>query len=272
MRSGTVEVDKALIPYTRTGNGQARLVLLHGLTDDGACWSRVAMALADEFDLLMPDARGHGNSSRIGDDGFTVSRLASDVVGVLDALGMRDAVLFGHSMGAITAAAVAADRPDLVRVLVLEDPPLDIPSVADDVRRAGMLAEVAPWGGLDARARHALARVVHPEWDPVETDAWADAKAALDPAVLDHVDLFDAYDWRGVLDRLERPGLLVTGDVALGAIVTDAVAGEASRLWSSGRVLHVPGAGHCVHRDRWAAAMTPIRSYLLEQIGGLDLA
>ena len=194
-----------------------------------------------------------------------MARLASDLVGILDELGIRDALLFGHSMGAITAAVVAANRPDLVRALVLEDPPLDIPIVQDDVRRSGMLAEVAPWGRLDADARHARARIAHPEWDQLETDPWADAKAVVDPKVLDHLDLFDNFDWRGILGRLECPGLLVTGDPARGAIVTEAVAEEALRLWPSGRVVNIPGAGHCVHRDRWTEAMEPIRSYLLQK-------
>ena len=49
------------------------------------------------------------------------------------------------------------------------------------------------------------ARIVHPEWDRLETDPWADAKAAVDTAIADHLDLFDGYDWRGVSARLERP-------------------------------------------------------------------
>ena len=109
-------------------------------------------------------------------------------------------------MGAITAAVVAVDRPDLVRGVVLEDPPLDIPIVADDVRQSGARAEIAYWSALGADARHEAARTVHPEWDPMETDAWADAKTAVDPAVADHLGLLDSYDWRGVLGRLDRPG------------------------------------------------------------------
>ena len=56
-RGGTIEVDGARIHYSRTGSGRAPLVLLHGLTDDGACWSRVAAVVAEDFDLVVPDAR-----------------------------------------------------------------------------------------------------------------------------------------------------------------------------------------------------------------------
>jgi pimeloyl-ACP methyl ester carboxylesterase len=186
--------------------------------------------------------------------------------GYRDELGVRDALLFGHSMGAITAAVVAADRTDLARGLVLEDPPLDIPNVPDEVRRATMLAELGPWRELDLGARRAKARIVHPEWDVLETDPWADAKAVVDTAVVDHLGMFDGYDWRGILSRLECPGLLVTGEPALGAIVSERVAAEAASLWTSGRVLKIEGAGHCIHRDRWSESMAPIRSFLLRQV------
>lgn len=241
-------------------------MLLHGLTDDGACWSRVVAAWADSADLLIPDARGHGRSSRIGAGGFTVPMLARDVAGILDGLGIRDAVLFGHSMGAITATAVAADRPDLVRALVLEDPPLDVQAIPDDARRAEALAEIGRWGALDIGARHAAARSVHPEWATIETDAWADAKAAVDPAVADNLALFDNYEWRAVIGRLQHPGILLTGDPARGAIVTERVAMEAVRRWPAGRVVHVASAGHCIHRDRWMETMAAVRPFLEQQL------
>jgi N-formylmaleamate deformylase len=266
-RGGTIRVDGARLHYSRTGSGHEPLVLLHGLTDDGACWSRVVTLLAEDFDLVVPDARGHGRSGGIGDDGFTVLRLANDVAGVLDRLDVRDALLFGHSMGAITAAVVAAIRPDLVRALVLEDPPLDVPIVPADVRRAGMLAEIMLWRGLQADVRHARARVAHPEWDRLETDPWADAKAAVHSGVIDHLGLFEGFDWRGILGRLERPGILLTGEPARGAIVTGEVAEEAMGIWQTGAVVHIPGAGHCIHRDRWSEAMEPIRSYLVRTAG-----
>jgi pimeloyl-ACP methyl ester carboxylesterase len=169
-------------------------------------------------------------------------------------------------MGAFTAAVVAADRPDLVGALVLEDPPFDIPSVPDDIRRAAMMAELAPLRELDVDTRRARARIAHPEWDPLETEPWADAKAMVDPSVVDHLDLFDDYDWRSILGRLDCPGLLNTGATALGAIVSERVAEEAIGLWPSGRVVEIPGAGHCIHRDRWSESMGPIRSFLLRQI------
>ena len=48
-------------PATRSGPS---LVLLHGITDSGQCWPRVVNALASEYDMILPDARGHGLSDK----------------------------------------------------------------------------------------------------------------------------------------------------------------------------------------------------------------
>src|SRR5271157_2904247 len=61
--SGTCEANGVNIHYLRTGGYKPPLVLLHGLTGSGACWIPLARALEGEYDVLMPDARGHGSSS-----------------------------------------------------------------------------------------------------------------------------------------------------------------------------------------------------------------
>jgi hypothetical protein len=48
--------------------------------------------------------------------------------------------------------------------------------------------------------------------------------------------------------------------------VSERVAAEAASLWTSGRVLKIEGAGHCIHRDRWSESMAPIRSFLLRRV------
>jgi pimeloyl-ACP methyl ester carboxylesterase len=260
--TGTVSVDGVRLSYDRTGPpGRSVLVLLHGITDDGRCWSRVARDLEAEFDILMPDARGHGRSEGIA-SGFSVPRLAADLAGLLDGLGISDALLFGHSMGAITAAALAASRPDLVRACVLEDPPLGELIPISTEALAAMRADAAMWRTLPPDERHELAALRNPGWDLQESEPWADAKAMVDLAVIDQFGTFDVFDWPTALTEMRCPGLLLTGDPALGALVTPETSEEAVRLWPAGRVVRVDGAGHCIHRDRWEATMAPVRAFL----------
>ena len=77
---GNVTANGVKIHYYRTGNGdegKPAMLMLHGITDNGLCWSRVANDLQDRYDIIMTDARGHGKSERLGSD-FSVPLLAGD--------------------------------------------------------------------------------------------------------------------------------------------------------------------------------------------------
>ena len=90
------------------------LVLLHGITDSGLCWPRVVKALAPEYELILPDARGHGLSDKPA-TGYAPQDHAADVAGLIRGLGLERPILIGHSMGAGVSATVAALYPDQVR-------------------------------------------------------------------------------------------------------------------------------------------------------------
>ncbi len=119
--SAVCEVNGVGIHYLRTGGCKPPLVLLHGLTASGACWSPLARALEGEYDVVMPDARGHGNSSTPL-NGYRYENHAGDVVGLIQGLGLAAPVLLGHSMGGMTAAVVASQIAVPIRGVILADP------------------------------------------------------------------------------------------------------------------------------------------------------
>ncbi len=113
---GDVESNGLKIHYYRTADeagARPTLVLLHGITDSGLCWPRVVKALAGEYDLVLPDARGHGLSDK-PPTGYAPEDHAADVAGLIAALGLDRPVVIGHSMGGLVASLVAAHHPDLV--------------------------------------------------------------------------------------------------------------------------------------------------------------
>jgi pimeloyl-ACP methyl ester carboxylesterase len=99
----------------------AVVLLLHGLTTSSLSWRNVAPPLAEQFRVIALDARGHGGSQWTHDYSFELMR--DDVVRFMERLGFLAAIVIGHSMGAVTAYALAATRPDLIRLLVLEEMP-----------------------------------------------------------------------------------------------------------------------------------------------------
>ena len=122
-----VNVNGVQLAYERRGQGTP-LVLLHGFPLDHHLWDEVVPFMEDTFDVILPDLRGFGESTTV-DSAYDMDDYASDIAGLLDALGIRQAAVVGHSMGGYVALAFARLYPDRVRGLglvssqVLADPP-----------------------------------------------------------------------------------------------------------------------------------------------------
>ncbi len=262
---GNVHANGITIHYYRAGdNNKSSILLLHGITDDGLCWSRVAHALADNYDVIMPDARGHGRSDGIA-TGFSTTILADDAAAVIRALSLEKPYLYGHSMGARTAAMLAAKYPNLVRAIILEDPPfIDRPVVQanegqQDQQWRQLLESLKT---LTPEERISIGFAINPNWVEEEIIPWVDSKTQFDTSVTEHTATILSDPWREIVTRIECPILLITGDPQLGSIVTPETAHEAAQFWKHGEVKHISGAGHSIHRDRYEETMAVVRDFL----------
>jgi pimeloyl-ACP methyl ester carboxylesterase len=94
--SGYVNTNGMRMHYYRTRGDKPPLVLAHGATDSGLCWSRLARTLESEYDVILPDAR---TVSDAPSSGYTASDHAADLAGLIDALALRRTAVGGHSMG-----------------------------------------------------------------------------------------------------------------------------------------------------------------------------
>ncbi len=105
--------DGGEVHVVERGEGRTFL-LLHGVTNSTLVWHYQLLDLvAAGYRVVAVDLRGHGES-RAGDDGFTLAAMARDVFQVIEALGLRETVVVGHSMGGMVALKLLADHPELV--------------------------------------------------------------------------------------------------------------------------------------------------------------
>jgi lipase len=104
----------------RAGEGPDPVVCLHGITAQHRAFNAAARYLGPSRGLVGVDLRGRGDSDK-PESGYGLETHASDVVRVLDHLGLDQAVLVGHSMGAFVALKTALAYPNRVRALVLLD-------------------------------------------------------------------------------------------------------------------------------------------------------
>ena len=105
--AGDVHANGIKIHYVRTGGAKPPIVLCHGATDNGLCWTPVARALEGEYDVIMPDSRWHGFSDGPA-EGNSPDCQVEDLVGFVQVLGLAKPILMGHSMGANTVLKAAA--------------------------------------------------------------------------------------------------------------------------------------------------------------------
>ncbi len=106
----------------RTDTGRPPLVFAHGITDNGLCFLPIAEQLAEDFEIVLYDSRGHGGSDASSRD-TTILDKARDLGGLVDALELKRPALLGHSLGAVTVALCAGLFPEMPDRIVLEDPP-----------------------------------------------------------------------------------------------------------------------------------------------------
>ena len=104
--------------YKEYGEGPP-VVLLHGLLGSSENWHTVARALAETYQVIVPDLRNHGNSPHSGD--FDYQLLTADLRELIDALQLHNPFLVGHSMGGKTAMEFALHYQDIPRGIVVED-------------------------------------------------------------------------------------------------------------------------------------------------------
>ncbi len=247
------------LAFHRTGGPGPALVLSHGLTDNGLCWARVAEALAPEFDVVMLDARGHGNSSRI-----SVSEPhdpARDIAEAIEQLGLVSPVVMGHSVGARATAMYANANANRASKVILEDPPflpLAERSVAQ-IRRSKFRQQVEKFQTLSEAEITAMGKASSPAWHEDEFPAWTAAKTQVDPEAMPDYHT----SWQDSIARITAPTLLIYGERGRGGIVTPEVAEEARAINPNISAIQIAGAGHNIRRENFADFLAAVRAFLV---------
>jgi len=131
MRQETA-IDGFRLAYERTGAGPA-VLLLHGWPGDRTDYREVAPLVAAGADVIVPDLRGFGESDKhLADPASQYNAVAQarSVIGLMAELELDRAVIAGYDIGSRIAQAIARDRPDLVRALVVAPP---LPGIGDRI-------------------------------------------------------------------------------------------------------------------------------------------
>ena len=249
-----ISVNGFDLAYVRYGRG-IPLVLLHGFPLDHTSWNEVVPFLENDFEVILPDLRGLGQSTTV-ETPYTISDMADDIAGLLDQLRVEKAVIAGHSMGGYVALAFARNYPQRVRGLGLisSQAAADVPEGKE--RRYKTAVEVAEKGVIvvaDAMTPKlsSNAQVQSFVRGVIEKQNKSGVIGAL-KAMAERENLL-AY-----LSTARFPVTLIHGDADV--LIPIERAKEIQAAVPSAQVVEISGAGHM-----------PMMEYAAETAGGLKL-
>ncbi len=266
-KTGYIDIHGTKLHYYRSGDSKPPLMLAHGITDDGLCWSPVAEVLSGEYDVVMVDLRGHGKSDA-PEEGYDRVTMAAELSEFIIRLGFEKPILIGHSLGGMVVLTLASRTPDLPLAVIVEDPPPYwrehslSPEEVD--ARAGMRMWMCD---LKRKTRDELleiARSENPTWSEAELGPWADSKHRFSLKITQIIDNLgpDPLDSPMLLSRIACPVLVITSDPKRGAILTDEDVAELQKSIPHMKRTHIPGAGHSIHRERFPSYMEKVQAFL----------
>ncbi len=263
-----VQVGEIELPVLEAGQGGRPLLLAHGFTGGGVDFAGHLDELGEVgWHVVAPTHRGHLGSVALPDEAdYSFELIATDLVGLADALGWDRFALLGHSMGGMVAQVVAIRHPQRVSSLVLMDTCHGALSVDPDlaataihlVREKGMdaLADAMaaqPGGGPLETAAAKRLREERPDLVELDDRKLRGCAPAMYAAMI--TEMLGATDRLAELRPLPMPTLVLVGEqdapfVEPSRRMADAIPGARLQL--------IPDAGHSPQQETpeaWAEAV-----------------
>lgn len=251
-----------------SASDEPTLVMLHGVTRRWQTFLPLIPALAVRHRMMLVDFRGHGQSERAS-SGYQVCDYVDDICTLIEEHVTGTVAVYGHSLGAMTAAGVAARLGARLSAVIMEDPPLE--TMGSRIATTPLLSYfegVSRFAG-DRRPVHELAvelgdvrfrdPVSGAEFRAGDTRDQAQLRFAaaslkqLDPAVFAPIlkaEWLAGYDVEHVFRHLACPALLLQADDTAGGMLTADDAEHVAALNPLLARVSFPGVGHGIH---WTA-------------------
>ena len=260
--------------YVRAGGAGPAVVLLHGYGETGDMWATMAVDLARDHTVVVPDLRGLGLSSKPA-GGFDKKTQAGDLAGVLDELKIDRAALVTHDIGNMVGYAFAAQYPDRVPRFVLIDAPLPGVGPWEEILKNPLLWHFR-FGGPDMERLVAGRERIYLDrfWNEFSANPARFSEAArthyaklyaMPGAMHSGFMQFAAFDQDAVDNqqflsrgKLRMPVLAIGGEKSFGATMATIMRFAASDVHEA----VIPDSGHWIMEENPAATISMVRSFL----------
>jgi len=259
------------------------LLLVHGGKDHARSWDWVARELRDDYHVIVPDLRGHGDSAWAIGGHYTINEFVLDIAQLIETLDLHPVKIVAHSLGGAVSLQYTGVYPDRVSKLVAIEGLGPPPKVITELSNLPVYERIDAWiqqvRGLstrtpkrypsidaaaermqeensflsDEQARHLTVHGVARNEDGTFSWKFDNYTRAFFP------QRWDAGEMSSILERISCPTLLVRG--------VESWAGDPSEdprlpAFSDVQVANIEGAGHWVHHDRLEEFVALVRGFL----------
>ncbi|WP_018665344.1 2-succinyl-6-hydroxy-2,4-cyclohexadiene-1-carboxylate synthase [Heyndrickxia acidiproducens] len=246
------------------------LLCLHGFTGSGKTWEGTAAMLQDDFRCIFVDIIGHGQSSKPADAGrYDIRKVAADLHAILEALGVKQVLLLGYSMGGRLALTFSVLYPQMVKKLVLESASPGLKTeeeraarrkqdekLADRILSEGIEAFVAYWTEIPLfRSQKRLPAVVQ---EKIRSQRLKNDPAGL-AGSLRGMGTGAQPSWWSRLGELRMPVMLASGEWDKKFC---RIADEMSALLPNAEKMIFSQAGHAIHVEDPKKFGTIVKGFL----------
>jgi len=248
--------------YETFGNGPP-LILVSGLGGNASYWQPNIAALSQNHTVIIYDHRGIGQSTR-HEGAYSVELLASDLIGLMDALGIAKAAIIGHSTGGAIGQIIAAQTPGRVeRLMLYASWAVLCPQMAQC-----LLLRQSALRAIGVEAYHRASPVflypphhTNAHWPRIEQEISAATAASSSATILDaRLEAIMRFDGLTYLDRITTPTTIL---VAQDDILTPPASSDLLARHIAGATLrHLPHGGHAVSRTDPAAFAAECQAFL----------
>ena len=253
MRESTLQLDDRHINYAEGPQNGPPMLLIHGISGRWQDWDSVSQFFAPDWHVYAVDLRGHGKSSWVT-NGYHWRQYALDQAELIERVIGQPAFVVGHSLGGVTALGLNAERTDLVRAAIYEDPPLFVHQRWEG--NQFRLSFTATLDVLDTNPDFATVlthiKETNPEYDDVRCHDRAEKLLAMDPDVFRSTLSGRARaNWRSedLLQLAQAPSLLLQAEPSLGSALFDDEAEKAMGLLPNAEYEKWDDSGHGMHNS-----------------------
>jgi pimeloyl-ACP methyl ester carboxylesterase len=253
------DTGKVKINYLDYGSSSVEpLVMLHGGAWRWEEYLSLMPSLSQRWHVYAMDLRGNGRSGWVAEQ-YRLGDFTEDTVAFLRQL-KAPVVLIGHSIGGVIALMAAAQCPEKVRALIIEDVPLTLDNYRKIIDSSRDMFNL--WLDLKKSVQSekelSLALADKYRGYPGVTSQWilffAGCLWQLDPtyfnALLYDFDGFvNGYEYKQILAKIRCPILFIRGETKLGAVMTDDEISWLKQNFSNVNCVQIDGVGHLLHME-----------------------